>query len=346
MYVPCIVDDELNAQEFLPNGGRVVIAGHNAFHRWVKSIPTDQRASKKVFMVNLRESSATSDTLKTSACVCAKQFADFIQLSTKDLEDKNGAYLPAVLEKVVREIIAALCLGWIVYIHCNSGIHRAPSAALALLLKHNTNNALSFNAAKLLVKNSRKAAFRGENLRQADACVVFLDQLEAAFRWPTSGFVSRPRKDGTARDEALLKPLAEELQKWVPFEALGAETVSAAASAAAITGTAGAGASVGAVAGTPTATPSGAPSGRRSPTAAFLRLSLGRDAENDSTAISSSKRPGLMAPLDDQIGKRPRADIGIPRAVFASASGLTELAFKTIAELQNNARRDNWRRLR
>ena len=167
-------------------------------------------------MVNLREGTDTA-VLKTSACSCAAQFAGFSQVSTKNLQDKEGAYLPTVLRHITAEILAALIRGWLVYIHCNSGIHRAPSAALALLLIHNSAEALSFDRAKAFVKASRPAAFKGENQKRDAACCYFSDQLLADFRMPPAGVVRRPRPGGGHRDVALIPPLAKELQTWIPF---------------------------------------------------------------------------------------------------------------------------------
>ena len=113
-----------------------------------------RREKPSVLMVNLRESSQTA-VLKTSACECAKEFANFCQISTKNLSDKEGAYLPGVLKEISYEIIAARKLGWDVYIHCNSGIHRAPSCAVALLLI--SSRTLPFDDAVQFVLNSRSS---------------------------------------------------------------------------------------------------------------------------------------------------------------------------------------------
>ena len=195
-------------------------------------------------MVNLREGADTA-VLKTSACRCAAQFAGFCQVSTKNLQDVEGAYLPTVLRHITAEILAALIRGWLVYIHCNSGIHRAPSAAVALLLIHNSAEALSFDQAKAFVKASRPAAFKGENQKRDAACCYFSDQLLADFRMPPAGVVRRPRPGGGFRDVALIPPLAEKLQTWIPFvphsgasrvpQRSGASAAAAAAAAAATT---------------------------------------------------------------------------------------------------------------
>ena len=106
----------LEAPGFIPHGGQVVIAGVFGFHSWASTIGSEQRRTTKVLMVNLREGTDTA-VLKTSACSCAAQFAGFSQVSTKNLQDKEGAYLPTVLRHITAEILAALIRGWLVYIH-------------------------------------------------------------------------------------------------------------------------------------------------------------------------------------------------------------------------------------
>jgi hypothetical protein len=177
--------------------------------------------------------------LKTSACKCAKEFANFCQISTKNLRDKEGAYLPGVLKEIVEVIIAALKISWLVYIHCNSGIHRAPSCAVALLLIGSKK--LSFDDAVKFVVNSRSAAFKGLK-RNENACAVFLDQLNVAFREATH---RAPRNIG-GRSTTLPEP---PLQEWTPFhrlEGCGAAAGSAALCMAEINAAAGAGAGAGA----------------------------------------------------------------------------------------------------
>jgi protein-tyrosine phosphatase len=75
--------------------------------------------------------------------------------------DVLGARLPAIVA-LLRELLAA---GERVYLHCNAGMNRAPTAAIAYLHLHSN---LSLAAARDLVKARR-------------ACVPYMRVLEAHF---------------------------------------------------------------------------------------------------------------------------------------------------------------------
>ena len=120
------------------------------------------------------------------------------QVSVRGLSDENGAYIPGVLEIVNQEIEASLARGALPIVHCNSTMHRAPSALLVFLLKR-AGVQLSFNEALSLVVKWRPPAFRGDHAGQTPTN-QFLNQIESFHRKDPAaiGLPARRKQRGEA----------------------------------------------------------------------------------------------------------------------------------------------------
>ena len=145
-----------------------------------------------------------------------------VECSVRGLKDEFESYVAGVLDvAVIPEIETAIANKWALVIHCNSGMHRAPSGLLAWLLKRIISSRLSFTAALDLVRNCRSPAFRGDFAGQTPKN-NFLNHLEARYRYDATAVVyGRTSRSRTATNDGrhrhMVKPPEKGVEDWTGF---------------------------------------------------------------------------------------------------------------------------------
>jgi hypothetical protein len=150
--------------------------------------------------------------------------ANVCQVSVRGAGDQIGDYLAGVLDEVVTpEINAGLTRQAVTLIHCNSGIHRAPSSALAFLLKRTTKDSLSYAGALNFVVGSRDVVFKGDR-KGENPTNNFQNQIESFYRMdPALHVITENTRNlrsgiGDGRQRELAQPPVKDVHtNCVPF---------------------------------------------------------------------------------------------------------------------------------
>ena len=94
-------------------------------------VKDSDEAKHRLLVVNLQNMSTNS--MRTEVCTCASGF-HVTQLSVANLNDRAGVCAVPVFDELVIPVIReTLADGASTYIHCHSGVARAPTLTLALL---------------------------------------------------------------------------------------------------------------------------------------------------------------------------------------------------------------------
>ena len=151
-------------------------------------------AKHRLLVVNLQNLGTNRTTsMRTEVCTCARGF-HVTQLSVANLNDRAGVCAVPVFDKLVIPVIrATLADGGSTYIHCHSGVARAPTLTLALLF--NLCRELNFRDALEIVQASRLVAFLNQGHQH-----TFREQLRSFYTPAEPETKKRRAADKTADD--------------------------------------------------------------------------------------------------------------------------------------------------
>ena len=145
-------------------------------------------AKHRLLVVNLQNAGTN---MRTEVCHCATGI-HVTQLSVHDLNDREGVCAVPVFEKFVVPVIrAALADGAPVYIHCTSGVARAPTLNMALLFELCPQ--LTFLEALAVVMKSRPVAYSNQGHQHN-----FREQLRSFYKADEPSTRQRRAADKTA----------------------------------------------------------------------------------------------------------------------------------------------------
>ena len=298
-----ILVNRLEAPRFIDSSERLYLGGrhcHHTFLEWGKEEGWLNDGTP-VIIINLRDEKNMPLT-KTWACNCWRSMLNVCQVSVRGVGDAAGDYLVGVLDEVVTlEIDAGLTRDAVLLIHCNSGIHRAPTTGLSFLLKRTTKAALTYAGAFDLVVQSRPVVFAGDRKGESPTN-NFQNQVESLYRMEdTVGAITQNSHNmrsafGDGRQRELAKPPVKDVDsRWVPFVVFEPPVAGAAKRLAAKAATTATTAMTTATATTPATAPTR--SGRKrkttaATTATVVELDCGRDCsfKCNRTAVTHNKR--------------------------------------------------------
>ena len=217
--------NRFEAPGFIDPSERFFLGGKQCLHTFLERGKAEGWLddTTPVLIINLRDEK-TDELTKTWACKCWKSMVNVCQVSVRGAGDKIGDYLAGVLDEVVTpEINAGLTRKAVVLSHCNSGVHRAASSALAFLLKRTTKDSLSYAGALNFVVGSRDVVFKGDR-KGENPTNNFQNQIESFYRMdPALHVITENTRNlrsgiGDGRQRELAQPPVKDVDtNCVPF---------------------------------------------------------------------------------------------------------------------------------